>query len=155
MLGYVLGRRHCCAGIIQACCAAQGVCIGSLPKRLLLLFVCMCSCLILRGDRGRSEKPCPTKLPHPIPGHVATFACSWIPARIACGHHFVFIYVISCRAILNVWLSTQDPCPNVLLSRCFCRYAIPSVWRTYGIKMFTHFSCMFDCVSWSYLEFKA
>ena len=106
------------------------------------LFAC-CAWFILWGDRGEGWGALSNEAPPPHPRKRTHFVCSWVPEWAALHFHF---HLISFCAIPSVWLSGAGPIPQRIHLILFCRYAIPSVWRTFGIKIFIHFSCVFEPV---------
>ena len=135
--GLVTTMRHRCEVLSVLCACVQPVVhtgMGSLPTRLLLLLACMLR--LSHSVRTGGGVGSLVQRSSSTPGNDPTSACSWIPAGMGGIISFTFISFHAVSFLVS-GSAGQDPYPSVLIS-LFCRYTIPSVWHTFGIKMFIH-----------------
>ena len=110
--------------------------------------MCVCNLLYIQewgggvGSPVQRSSPTPSQETYPLCLLLGPRVGSWKGFTL----HFHF-HLISCCAIPSVWLSGAGPIPQRIHLILFCRYAIPSVWRTFGINIFIRFSCMFEPAS--------
>ena len=108
---------------------------------------CSCPCFIVWWDREEGWGACSKKLP-PYSRQMYPHWCAHVSCRDSLGDltfHFHF-HLNHAVPFLVSGTAGQDPSPMYQSFHLLYRYALPSDWHSFGIKMsFICHACLFAC----------